>query len=595
MMSDFEQDNMFHGEGVFRTFQRLYQSSRAHVSSVLTQRSANTFTTHADPVPTEAWASVSLLVYPQDPLSYEPQIRTLDVADVQAGLLNSRFRVESSRGVVATPDEDGNYFYAPHTPEFSLVNAFYYATFTLRMFERYANRAIQWAFPSPRLRIDPHVGDAGSAFYNEQDRLIGFHSYKTADGTMSNTADSADIVSHETAHAVLDGLRDLWNESFGLGTRAFHESFGDIAAVLVALHDDTLVQRTLAWTDGDLRRSNVISELAEHLARNLAEGMPQRDPKHTIYLRNALNALKNAPFDSLDYLPKDPELTLARQEHNYSRLFTGAFYEILVGVYEELCTHHSPYVALHKARDVMGYLLVMAVELAPIGELDFSDMACAFLTADKVLYEGKHHPVMIRVFSERLLLSQLACETHLNSLAQLPEVRLPQTLNNALSVALFLEKTLLPVLHLPITEDLFPFSTYRNSEGYCFMTFFSVRQIKLSGKEYKEYDGVLVDSFGGLTVAFTPDDRLFSVVYRPVTAEDERQIRITIADLIAYGRISTRIHDYDETPTPTPKGLYIRPMGSTQDGVLVKYPIVFDAIPPKMSSFVDYLMRWRKS
>src|SRR5690606_1079818 len=137
---------------------------------------------------------------------------------------------------IALTDSEGHYMYWVGTAEFDQVNAFYYTTFTLRMYERYADRQIPWSFPSARLKIDPHVGDLANAFYNEQEQLLGFHTFINKNGEKHSTAQSADIVTHEAAHAILDGLRDLYNESFGLGARSFHESFGDISAILVALH-----------------------------------------------------------------------------------------------------------------------------------------------------------------------------------------------------------------------------------------------------------------------------------------------------------------------------------------------------------------------
>ena len=43
---------------------------------------------------------------------------------------------------------------------------------------------------------------------------------------------SADIVNHEFGHAVLDGIRPLFNESSHPQTAAFHEFMGDLTAIL---------------------------------------------------------------------------------------------------------------------------------------------------------------------------------------------------------------------------------------------------------------------------------------------------------------------------------------------------------------------------
>ena len=71
--------------------------------------------------------------------------------------------------------------------------------------------------------------------------------------------------------------------------------------MLVALHDDSLVRRLLKITNGNLRTSNFISEVAEHLTQELQNNPHFQD--HTIYLRNAVNLLKGKPFDELPYQP----------------------------------------------------------------------------------------------------------------------------------------------------------------------------------------------------------------------------------------------------------------------------------------------------
>ena len=46
---------------------------------------------------------------------------------------------------------------------------------------------------------------------------------------------SHDIIAHETGHAVLDGIRPLYNHSSSVQTSAFHEFIGDLTAILLAL------------------------------------------------------------------------------------------------------------------------------------------------------------------------------------------------------------------------------------------------------------------------------------------------------------------------------------------------------------------------
>lgn len=585
-----------HDRPMFRLLRRLQERSRSDIPATITQRAAGSFTLHDEPEPEEATDRVLVLVYPQNPFHGEPQVRRMASHDIQPGLVNSRVRVQDSRGPAAGPDEEGNYLYWPGTIEFDQVSAFYYTTFTLRMYERYAHRAIPWAFPAPRITVDPHVGDMANAFYNEHERLLGFHSFRLADGTEQSTAQSADIVSHECGHAVLDGIRDLYNESFGLGPRAFHESFADMSAMLVALHDDSLIQQLLDWTGGDLRMSNFVSEVAEHLTALLQKGGDYIQ-EHTIYLRNAFNRFEYVPFDELYYtLPGDDGTQLSRQEHSYSRLFTGAFYDILVGVYEHLKQTMPQYVALYRAREMVGHLLVSAVEMGPVGEFDFGDMARAFLTADALRCDGCYRDVMRAVFAERGLLASAAADEHLARLGELPALELPQSINSALAAALFLEQEVLPALKLGASEELTPLATYRSAKGLAYMSFFSSQRITLEGPQYGQYDGSAVDAFGGLTLTFDENNRLRSAFYRPVKAEDVRQIRIQTAEFITHGLIAEELQPEGLFVRPGPEGLWLPGRASADDSeaMLVRFPAILDRIPQPVTSLLDYLRAWQR-
>ncbi|HLU10453.1 MAG TPA: hypothetical protein VK003_12360, partial [Oceanobacillus sp.] len=399
---------------------RLQEQNLSNIPAMIAQRALGTFTLQEDAPSEESLGEVRVLVYPQDPFIGEPEVRIMQKRDIRPGLVNSRVRIRDSRANPAQPDEDGNYLYWPDTPEFDQVNCFYYTTFTLRMYERYAQRELPWSFPLPRIDVDPHIGNGANAFYSEQDRLIGFYSFE-ANGQSFNAAQSADVISHETAHAVLDGLRDLHNESFGLGPSAFHESFGDMTSVLVALHDDSLITRVLNVTQGDLRIDNFIAAIAEYLQQS-AQQVQEHVEEHTVYLRNALNTLKHMPFDALPYIPPNPETELGRESHNYSRLFTGAFYDILAGVYDHLRKKAQPRIAIHRARDIVGHMVVCAIELGPVGEFDFSDMAKAFLAADYVLYKGQYADILSQVFDGRGILAKADAEKFLSSLKQLPDL-----------------------------------------------------------------------------------------------------------------------------------------------------------------------------
>jgi len=302
-------------------------------------------------------------------------------------------------------------------------------------------------------------------------------------------------------------------------------------------------------------------------------------------------------------------MELARESHNFSRLFTGAFYEILIGIYEQIRTSTSDRIAIHRTRDVMGYLLTNAVEGAPVGEMDFADMARAFLAADHHVYKKTYSDILMRVFDKRKILEQAQASAYINSLDHMPKIALPKTINSTLSSAQFLEEELIPKLKIPADAELMPFSTYRNAAGTAYLTYWSTRRLTLSGTEYKQFDGAHIDALGGLTVTFGADGWLRSAVYRPVTDVDVAQISIMTRDLIDLGLIADPLAMSDGVRSPLtmadpkPKGLWIpelpadlppldRPMQTPKPSKIVKFPIIFDSIPRGLSSLQDYLEKW---
>jgi hypothetical protein len=593
-----------HLAGVKNRLKRLQERTGRDLRALMRERASQFFSLQQESVPKQATYRVQVMVYPQDPFVGEAEIRHMNADDIQPGLINDRVIIQDTQSATAQPDEQGNYLYPPGTPEFDQVNAFYYTTMTLRMYERYAQRALPWGYTAPRLNVDPHAGNDANAFYNEQEQRLGFQLFVPVPGEQPiSTAQSADIVSHEAGHAVLDGLRDFYNESFGLGTAAFHESFGDMTAVLVALHDDSLLRRLLLLTNNDLQIENFIAEIGEQLNNSLGSQNGNDDGyDHTVYLRNAVNTLTAIPFDDLSYRAIDPVKQLGRQPHNYSRLFTGAFYDVLVAIYDhQLQTAATPHIALTRARDIVGKLLITAVECGPVGELQFADMAKAFLAADQLLYDGLYATLLIDVFQKRGIATAEDLNGFRETLLNLPEVTLPEALNTPMAALLYLEQQLIPALKLATDVKFELASTYRNAEGYAFLSFYTCTTLKLSGEQYASYSGADLDVYGGLSLAFTPENRLASVIYRPVNDEDLRQIQAMIVDLIHEGSIvaaSSGLPLDEETgvteSTEIPQGVVLADASTPHphDTLLIKFPAIVDHLRP-VSGFREYLQRLR--
>src|SRR5262249_52484659 len=121
------------------------------------------------------------------------------------------------------------------------------------------------------------------------------------------TCRSLDIVSHETGHAVLDGLKPNWiMASSTPQTGALHESFGDLTAIFLALSQFDQVEAIIAQTKARLHDKTFLSDLAEEFGLALGR---------TNGLRNADNNLKLSQ--------------VTNEVHDLSQVFTGGIYDVL--------------------------------------------------------------------------------------------------------------------------------------------------------------------------------------------------------------------------------------------------------------------------
>jgi hypothetical protein len=408
---------------------RRLENNSSDLTSRLIQKSRNSFDLNSVEIEIGTSSTINVLVYPTDPFDSDPEEMLMDARDIRFGLSNSNFRVQDSTTANASPNDEGNYIYGAKTPEFDQINSFFYAVRTLRTLEKYILHQINWGFEGKRLIINPHAGIDANAFYSEQEQNISFFSFDV-NGKTIHTSQSPDVVCHEIGHAILDGIRDLYNESFGLASGGFHESFGDISAMLVTLQNRTLVNRLLEWTKGNLRQDNLVSKLAEQLGTGLHT--TDRDPRNDkiFYLRNAFNNFVNVPYDQLDFVPDNDITTLGSESHSYSRLFTGAFYDVLIKIYEEKSNELGQHGALSYACDLAGRIMIRRIEIGPIGEHSYNDLAKAMLDADKIYFNGNNKDILVDEFSERKIFTRQEAASHLELSQNVPNILLPSSISS---------------------------------------------------------------------------------------------------------------------------------------------------------------------
>lgn len=241
-------------------------------------------------------------------------------------------------------------------------------------------------------------GEDMNAYYDRQG-LSFFHA--TAHSQTVYSGESPDVVCHELGHAVLDALRpDLW-DSASDEIAAFHESFGDMSALLSTLQVTSLRVQVVNQTGGRLYRSTRLSRLAEQLGAAIRSIRPDAvDPD---CLRNAVNSFFY--HDPLTLPPSGPAGTLSSEPHSFSRVFTGGFFEALAGmalVAEP--TGPTPDGLLQVSQEA-GRLLVDAAAAASLVPDFYSQVAAGMVAADASRFHGKYGDTIKSAFVRRGILS----------------------------------------------------------------------------------------------------------------------------------------------------------------------------------------------
>lgn len=221
-----------------------------------------------------------------------------------------------------SPNAFGDFIMPIGTDQFDAVHTFAVVRQTLTMYQRAlaasntaAQVPFQWnnASNSEQLEVFPHgLPNVMNAYYSRNQKALKFgHFIPSGSTTRMFTCRSFDIVSHETGHAILDGLKPHWlSASAPPQTGGLHESFGDLTAIFLALAQFDQVEAVIAQTKANLHDKNFLADMAEQFG--LALGRPNG-------LRNADNDLKLSDTGT--------------EVHAISQVFTGAIYDILADIF----------------------------------------------------------------------------------------------------------------------------------------------------------------------------------------------------------------------------------------------------------------------
>ena len=338
------------------------------------------------PIPLPFSFGSRVLIWKQDPSVAEIGTRKAFLPGiVLAGPRDARITFGAPGIPAVSPNAFGDFITAPNTNEFDAVHTFAIVRQTLTMYQRaLASGGLpnpmpwQWnsATNTEPLQVFPHgLPNVMNAFYSRGAKAIKFGDFIPSGSTARVfTCRSFDIVSHETGHAVLDGLKPLWLlASNPPQTGGLHEAFGDLTAIFLALSQLDQVEAVIAQTKANLHDKTFLADLAEQFG--LALGRPNG-------LRNADNDLKLSEVGS--------------EVHAISQVFTGAIYDILADIFafERKPGIKDDAAVLHDVGDYLRSLLIRAIVAAPNTAATFADVANKML----IICNADGKPVQYRNF-----------------------------------------------------------------------------------------------------------------------------------------------------------------------------------------------------
>src|SRR6516225_5702284 len=237
------------------------------------------------------------------------------------------------------------------------------------------------------LPVDLDFGVDLNAFY-DREGLKFFHG--SAAGRTVFSGESPDVVCHELGHALLDSFKPQLFDAASIEVAAFHESFGDMSAILSALQLSSVREGVLAETAGVLRRSSRLSRLAEQLGWAIRQSAPSAVEPDC--LRNAVNTFFYRDPDTLPTTA--PATSLSSEPHSFSRVFTGAFFEGLAGMLAT--TDKEDEAALLQVSQDMGTILIQGIRAASVVPTFFSQVAATMLGVAASQFSAQGYEVPLR-------------------------------------------------------------------------------------------------------------------------------------------------------------------------------------------------------
>jgi hypothetical protein len=266
---------------------------------------------------------------------------------------------------------------------------------TLLRFEMALGRRVAWGIRGHQLKVVPHAFEEANAYYSPGLEALVFGYVRDTEPMYLGL--SHDVVAHETAHALLDGLRDKFMAPSSPDQAALHEAFADIVALLSVFSLPEVVSYLITpIADTKSGAHNVPKGFATKSA------LSQKNLENTALLgmadqmrSQASDARVNALRRSVMIQPAPDILTQPgyEEEHNRGEVLVAAVMRAFLSAWAariaDLASPGDGLVDIRMAAeqgadiaDVMLTMAIRAIDYTPPIHIRFGDFLSAMLTAD---------------------------------------------------------------------------------------------------------------------------------------------------------------------------------------------------------------------
>lgn len=304
-------------------------------------------------------------------------------------------------------------------PQFHQLMAYAVARKTIEHFEQALGRVALWSprrlsWEEPvgggktkrrydeqfvrRLRIYPHAMREANAYYSPDKKALLFGYCNASEdagraglnlpGGLVFTCLSYDIVAHETAHALLDGLHRRYVEATNADMLAFHEAFADIVAMFQHFTHPEVLREEIARTGSRLDLPGKLANLAQQFGQAIGERQS---------LRTALDFIEDE--ETKEKRPRRLD-DVGDEPHQRGSILVAAVFEAFTEIYRARTSDllrvagggtggplHPDLVdrlarEASKAAEHVLRMVIRALDYCPPVSLTFGDFLRAIITGD---------------------------------------------------------------------------------------------------------------------------------------------------------------------------------------------------------------------